>query len=274
MAAAAVDPSAVTFLVLGCQRCGTTWVDAALREHPEIYLPPQKQTYFFDQRYDRGIDWYLSNFAGAGPAHRAVGEVATGYSLPHATPRIAAHLPHAKLIMTMRSPVERAYSYYLSRRAAKGWSTFEEALEAEPEMIERGRYIDQIDMILRHYDRQRLLLLFFEDLSRDDRGFLDSILRFVGLEAGFESSQFGRQRNSSMFPRVRKVLHRAGLKPALAAVSRSPLGDSIRRIKKRSGKSGYADMRPQTRARLIEHYRPYNDRLAALTDRDLLHWSR
>ena len=76
----------ITFLMVGCQRCGTTWVDAALREHPEIYLPQQKQSYFFDRNYDRGMDWYLRNFEGVNTEHKAVGEVATGYSLPGAVP--------------------------------------------------------------------------------------------------------------------------------------------------------------------------------------------
>ena len=90
----------INFLMVGCQRCGTTWVDAALREHPRIYLPPEKQTYFFDQHYDRGVSWYLSQFQGVGD-ETAVGEVATGYCLPHAVERLAALLPDVKLVMAM-----------------------------------------------------------------------------------------------------------------------------------------------------------------------------
>ena len=50
----------LTFLVLGCQRCGTTWLDAALREHPEIYLPPQKQTYFWKQVIHDGKQYFAA----------------------------------------------------------------------------------------------------------------------------------------------------------------------------------------------------------------------
>ena len=87
------------FIVAGVQRCGTTWLDTALRGHPEIFLPATKQSYFFDRTYERGIDWYWTRFDGAGPQHRAVGEVATGYSLPHAVPRLARHLPDIRLVM-------------------------------------------------------------------------------------------------------------------------------------------------------------------------------
>ena len=47
----------ITFLMVGCQRCGSTWLYEALKEHPEIYLPAEKQTHFFDESYDNGMDW-------------------------------------------------------------------------------------------------------------------------------------------------------------------------------------------------------------------------
>ena len=57
--------------------------------------------------------------------------------------------------------------------------------------------------------------------------------------------------------------------PLLGVLSRSPIGDAVRRRKKASGKRGYDAMAPETRARLVEHFRPLNDRLAAATGRDL-----
>src|SRR5690554_2819459 len=102
---AAVSPDRITFLVVGCQRCGTTWLDAALREHPEVYLPDTKQSYFFDRNLDKGAAWWLERFAGASERHRAVGEVATGYSLPHAVGPMAELVPHARLVMTVRHPI-------------------------------------------------------------------------------------------------------------------------------------------------------------------------
>jgi len=264
----------LTFLVIGCQRCGSTWIDAALREHPEIYLPAQKQTYFFDRHYDRGIDWYLGEFRDAGPEHRAVGEVATGYCLPEAIERVARHLPDVKLIMTMRHPVERAYSNFKTRRAEQGWASFEAAVEADPDLLERGRYIEQIEAVLEHYPREQLLLLLYDDLDRDDRAFLRSILEFIGVNPDFESSQFGLRRNAAMFPRLRKVMQSIGLRTVLRALSRSKVGDMVRRANKRHGRKASASIDPATRQRLIEYYRPLNERLGKLLGRDLEHWNR
>lgn len=268
------DPSVITFLMVGCQRCGTTWVDAALREHPEVYLPPQKQTYFFDRHWDKGSSWYLQNFSGVEERHRAVGEVATGYCLPEASLRMAELAPHAKLIMSMRNPVDRAYSYFHSRADEMGWDSFEQALEKDPGLLERGQYIEQIEQLLRHYDREQLLLLFYEELHRSDRAYLRSILEFIGVDPDFESAQFGQRKNAAMFPRLRKSLHRVGLKPFLLSLSGSRFGDSVRRARKRWGGAGYRPMNSETRKRMLEHFQPFNARLEEFTGRDLSEWNR
>lgn len=258
--------------MVGCQRCGTTWVDAALREHPQVYLPAKKQTYFFDRNYDRGIGWYLENFRQAKPGQTAVGEVATGYCIPGAVERMAEHLPHIKLIMVVRHPVDRAHSNYQVRKQEGGWSSFEQAIEQSPDLIERGQYMPQIDSILQFYKKENLLVLFYEDLASDDRAYLESILSFLGIDSGFESSQFGRQRNSAMFPRARRTMTRLGLRPLLRAVSRSPLGDTIRSAMKRWGGRRYKAMKSSTRGRLLEIFREDTRSLAAFTGRDLSHW--
>ena len=267
-----VDPSRVTFLVAGCERCGTTWIDAALRSHADVFLPAEKQSYFFDRNHEQGADWYLERFADAGSA-RAVGEVATGYCLPDAVPRMAALLPHVRLIMSMRNPIDRAYSNYMSRREQMGWSSMDDAIERSPEMLERGHYAEQIEAILAHYDRSQLALVFFDDLESDDRGFLRGILEHIGVDADVDSPMIGQAKNSAMFPRVRRVMHRAGLKPLLVATSRSSLGDSIRRVRRRMKLPAYAPLDPGVRERLHEHFRPWNERLEKLAGRDLGHWT-
>lgn len=268
------SPDRVTFLVVGCQRCGTTWLDAALREHPQVFLPAAKQSYFFDRNFERGADWWLERFADAAPGHLAVGEVATGYSLPHAADRMAALTPHAKLVMTMRHPVERAYSFFKSRRAEQGWSSFEEALEADPELISRGKYIDQIEHLLRHYPRERLLLLFYDDFARDNAAYLRQVLKHIGVDPDFQSTQVGRRRNAAMFPRLRRSLHRAGLKPLLTTLSRSPIGDAVRRANNQRRTDPSEAMSAETRRRLVDEFRPFNERLAKFAGRDLSHWNQ
>lgn len=263
----------LTFLVVGCQRCGTTWLDAALRDHPEVYLPAQKQTYFFDRHMDRGIDWYHSQFEGIQPEHLAVGEVATGYCLVDVAPHVAAAFPDITILMVVRHPIDRVYSNYQVRKLEQGWGTFEEAIEASPDLLARSAYADQLDVLLEHWPSERVHVLFQDDLERDDREYYRSVCRLLGVDEHMQTSQIGKVTNAAMFPRLRRIAQRSGLRPVLGMLSRSPVGDWIRRRRKISGKRGYDAMNAKTRQQLVEHFRPLNHRLSAATGRDLSHWN-
>ncbi|MAB82797.1 MAG: hypothetical protein CMJ24_05095 [Phycisphaerae bacterium] len=264
----------LTFLMVGCQRCGTTWIDAALRDHPEVYLPDDKQSYFFDRHYDKGIDWYLDRFASAGPEHRAVGEIATGYCLVDVVPTVAEHFPDVKILMVVRHPVDRLMSNYQVRKQEQGWVSLEKALAAKTDLLERSRYADQLEVILRHWPREQVKVLFQEDLARDDRAYFRDICEFIGVDPDVETSQFGQIKNSAMFPRIRRTFTALRMRPVLDLLSRSPIGSALRRMKKRSGKRGYATMKPELRQRLLDEFRSCNQRLAEYTGRNLDHWNQ
>jgi hypothetical protein len=271
-----MDPqenSIVTFLMVGCQRCGTTWTDAALRSHPQIYLPPRKQSYFFDRYYAKGIDWYMERFVGVEPEQIAVGEVATGYCLPEASALMAKQFPNVKLIMVMRNPVERAYSNFQSRQTESGWTSFEQAIETDPELLERGQYIDQIEGLLQFYDRSQMLLLLYDDLNKDDRMYLRSILEFIGVDPDVDTKMFGQRKNAAYFPKLRKLLHSVGLKSTVNLMSKTWVGDQLRKSRKNSGLA-YKPMNDGTKEKLIEHFKPFNVKLSELLQRDLTHWSK
>ena len=264
----------LTFLMVGCQRCGTTWIDAALRDHPQVFLPADKQSYFFDRQYDRGIDWYLEKFSSAGPDQVAVGEIATGYCLVDVIPLVARHLPDIRILMVVRHPVDRLMSNYQVRKQEQGWTSLEQAMEADPDLMARSRYAEQLELLLEHWPRERVKVFFQEDLVRDDRAYFADICRFLGVDADTETSQFGQIKNSAMFPRVRRLCTSLGLRPVLDRLSRSPVGNAVRRMKKQSGTRGYATMKPELRQRLLDEFRPFNKRLAELTGRNLDHWNQ
>lgn len=266
------ESSVVSFLLAGCPRCGTTWVHTALKDHPEIYLPPQKQTYFFDVNYDKGINWYLQNFSGVTSEHKAAGEIATGYSQSAAIPLMAKHFPHVKIMLAMRNPSERAYSFFQSRSVGEGWRTLQEAVKAQPAILEQGRYIEHIEQLLQHYPKERLLLLYYDDLQKDDRAYLRTILTFLAVNPEYESPQFDRMVQVAAFPRLRRTLRRMRMGPLLDRVSRSPVGDILRKQLKSRGVRRYAPMDAETRTFLNDYFRPYNERLQEFSGRDLSGW--
>ena len=267
----APETSDVTFLMVGCQRCGTTWTDAALRGHPQVFLPERKQSYFFDRNYERGIDWFMERFAGVTPENLAVGEIATGYCLLESIPLMAKHFPDVKLLMVMRNPVDRAYSNFQTRQVEEGWSSFEMALESGSDLLLRGQYIDQIEHLLKFYDRNQFLFLLYDDLHHDDKAYLKTILEFIGVDTTLDSKLIGQRKNAAMFPKFRKWLHRFGLKRLVNLVSKSWIGDRIRRSRKSKGRA-YQPMNHKTKDTLLTHFAPYNSRLSEFLQRDLSNW--
>lgn len=46
------ERSLVDFLGIGAQKSGTSWLDAQLRRHPQVWLPPLKELHYFDRPRD------------------------------------------------------------------------------------------------------------------------------------------------------------------------------------------------------------------------------
>src|SRR5712691_8572726 len=104
------------FVIVGAQRCGTTYLYRLLDEHPEIEmakpLRPEPKFFLDDDRFPLGLSYYESQFfSEAGP--RVRGEKSTSYiESDVAAQRIKATLPGAPMVAVLRDPVERAISNY------------------------------------------------------------------------------------------------------------------------------------------------------------------
>ena len=127
------------FLILGPQRTGTTWLYHNLKKHPQVFIPRQKETYFFTtlQRPEHPhhsldtLDDFLGGPMRESPKRRLKrhydclrkyhepyrptvrGEAtATNALLPASLIReIVALEPDLKAILMLRNPVERAWSH-------------------------------------------------------------------------------------------------------------------------------------------------------------------
>jgi hypothetical protein len=89
-----------TFLVIGAAKAGTTSLHFYLRQHPDVYLTPVKETNYYwnegreiGRRIPRTIDEYAHCFAGA-TTECAVGEISPQYlNSPTAASRIEREMP-------------------------------------------------------------------------------------------------------------------------------------------------------------------------------------
>lgn len=158
-----MKPRWPNFLVIGAPKCGTRSIYNYLRQHPDVYMPEQKEPHFFayhgeeltlpiddtkSQEYcackeffERitkdavaDVSGYTNLFADAGHA-KAIGEASTtSLYHPPAAANIKRYIPDAKLIAILRNPVDRAFSAYMDavRRGGREDRSFREVLEQEP----------------------------------------------------------------------------------------------------------------------------------------------
>ena len=116
------------FFIVGAPKCGTTSLWSYLKGHPEIYMSPLKEIYFFDtdlwdKRRERpwarlnegrqpSLEQYLGCFAAAGEQKR-IGEATPSYLRSLRAPSgIKAFSPTAQIIIMLRNPVDMIYSLH------------------------------------------------------------------------------------------------------------------------------------------------------------------
>ncbi len=203
------------FFIIGAPKAGTTALHAALAAHPGLFMSSVKEPKFFltdglppsrgggpgDVQTYREHIWrrpeYEALFAAA-PRGTLRGESTPFYlySQP-AQERIRALIPHAKLIVILRDPVERAHSNWThlwsaglepvgdfvsacaeeDARVAAGWADFWR-------YIRLGKYGEQLENLFLRFPREQVFILRYRALIDAPAQTLDDICQFLGVHQG------------------------------------------------------------------------------------------
>jgi hypothetical protein len=191
------------FFICGAAKAGTTTLYELLRQHPEVYLPAVKEPHFFDRdtEFAKGLAHYDARHYGAAAAGRKARGDATPAYLGFAewvAPRIAETFPRGglKFIVSLRDPVARAYSHYRHRvRNGRELESFADALAAEADRLadnprewcgyfQDGLYSGFLEVFFRHFGRESVLILRFDDLIRDHSAVLRDVCAFLAIRQG------------------------------------------------------------------------------------------
>jgi hypothetical protein len=184
-----------------------------LASHPDVYMPTRrKEIRFFNQYYDRGLQWYEKLFPSDAEAknYRAIGEISPRYLYCPGCPERIASIPTiTKLILILRNPVDRAYSAYGEQvRSRKFSGSFGSFLDVKPEVIELGFYSPRIRDYWRHFRRDQLLVLIFEDAVVSVTTTKEILAGFLGVAADrFPASAGTSSINRSYVPKRLPVPH-------------------------------------------------------------------
>jgi Sulfotransferase family len=169
------------FFAIGPARTASTWLHNVLAPHVNLPLTV-KETRFLDNLYRRGWRWYRAQF-GSSLHDAPFGEIAPTYfhsNLVRA--RIKKHAPNARIMCTLRDPVERLYSLfrYLRFRASNNW-TFEYALTHNQEMIESPRYGHYLKAWINDFGRSNVLVTVYDDIEHDPQTYINEICDFIQI---------------------------------------------------------------------------------------------
>ncbi len=188
--------------IAGAPRCGTSSLHAYLQAIPGIYMSRIKEPNFFSRvviaddhpmvKPIRDEKQYLQLFSGAGNA-KIIGEASPTYLAdPEAPGLINRTVPTAKVLVSLRDPVDRLYSHYLMMRNNRpAMGSFIQEIERgialgnnphdavlEPDV---GLYSQQIQRYRDVFGDSRFKVLMFEELLADIPGTLRTILEFLGI---------------------------------------------------------------------------------------------
>lgn len=264
------------FLILGAMRAGSTSLYRYLGAHPDVYITP-KELGFFTEHFDKEIDWYRDQYSGRSEA--VLGEATADYlARPSAMRRIAATLPEANLIASLRNPVDRAFSHYglLSSRGVDT-RTFDRAIDEElaavaehgPDAegvfyLSHGMYDVHLARWFELVDRKRMHLVVFDELKSDPLEVYRRICRVLGVPETFVPEILGESVNAYVTFRSIRVRKAAQRMPP-------PLGRAVARLNTRQD-ADRPVMSSGGRAKLIEFYAPRIATIESLTGLDLSNW--
>ncbi len=276
------------FIIAGVAKAGTTSLYNYLGEHPDIGLSHKKELNYFayEDPYIRqqwahlpfpATSWeqYLASFSNVDDAP-VIGEASPIYFESEVAPHaIRERLPDAKIIISLRNPIERAYSGYLMHvRGGEPQLTDEQILESAEHFITGGYYSEKLKRYLNLFPSDQLEIVLFDDLKQQPKQVMKQLFVFLGVaDTNFEPA-LSERHNKGSYPRINAlnaflkselVQHR--LAPAMPAWVRR-YGNTLVRIN-----SGDAPpMSDTVRHGLQELYRNDIRTVAEIIGRDLSHW--
>lgn len=280
------------FLVIGANKAGTTSLYHYLKQHPQVYMSPEKEPMYFAltgaenqarqpdhaflKRAVYTLEDYLALFQGV-TDQRAIGEASTAYlATADAPARIRQHMPSGKLIAILRDPAERAHSahsMYVSM-GMESLTDFGTAVDRElggcewRRYVKLGFYYTQLKRYFELFEAAQLQVFLYEEFKRSPQAVMKSIFGFLGVDDSFVPEVSARY-HVTVMPRNR-TLH----KFLLSGAVRTLLPGVLRRRLVQWTSRRPESLAGSVRQRLVSVYRDDILKLEDLIRRDLSAWRR
>jgi hypothetical protein len=182
-------------------KAGTSSLHYYLKQHPQIFMTKIKELNYFSLYPDNGIDWYASHFRGGVKIQGETSPSYTDYPFIREVPeRMHALVPEAKLIYSVRHPVERIISHYRHWYSeGKENRCLSEALQdiEDSPYLNLSKYYMQLEQYLPYYSPAQIMIVSQDDLFKSRHKTLRQVFSFLDVDTAFDCREFAAIRNNS-----------------------------------------------------------------------------
>jgi hypothetical protein len=287
----------IDVMLVGAQKAGTTSLLRYIGEHPECFSHPQKEfAYFMDPvEYEKGYPEALKKYFSEQPVtphSLLVAKSASLYTSEAAIKRLRDHNPNCKLIFILRNPIDRAYSSYLMEmNAGEAYYDFGKVSDLIKQgsgweyelLIEYGFYAKHLQTIYKYFSPDQVMVLLFDELKKDAKSICQEVFKQLKITPDFSPqvevvhNVTRKNRSIGFAVTVNKALHKNSkfrklLSHLIPSYKAYRFGDFVRKLNKT--KEGFQPMDPNARKYLADFFKPYNQQLSQLINRDLSSWDK
>jgi hypothetical protein len=217
MRTSAEDIKMPNLFIVGAPRSGTTSLYNYLKQHPEVFMSPIKEPHYFARKdihefhdkvgYPKIISdfrEYISLFKG-GKDKKIRGEASVNYLYSKsATCEIYKLIPDAKIIISLRNPIERALSHfkYDLTLGVIFVKSFCEAIKKRPFHLWMGLYYEHVKRYLETFSTQNVKIIIYDDLKNDTLSVMKDICRFLKIDENYVFNiDLSKKYNVSLIPK-------------------------------------------------------------------------
>lgn len=258
--------SEIDIFFIGPAKTASTWIYHVLNEHPETEVAKSDCTHLFNIHYNLNFqEHFQTMYPGTKKKLRV--DMSQDYLTSVKVPeRIKIHNPKAKVIMCIRNPIDRAFSHYwhLKKKNSINYS-FEDVLttyETFSQWIEPGFYSDHLERFESTFEKNNILVLFYDDLLENPKAFLSQIYKFLNIDQHFVPSvlnqrinEAGHKKNASVkiIQKIGNVMTKIGLYKLFIWLKSNNVDNVIK--DKISTKGEYTEgINPEMKAKLAKIY--------------------
>jgi len=195
------------FFIVGAPKAGTTSLYEYLRNVPDIYMSPIKEPNYFSintvtenflTKPIRDKKQYLKLFEKV-TNEKIIGESSPEYLADQDAPSLIHQIsPHAHILISIRDPVERAYSHYLMLiNFDQTKSSFKLQIDQELEKkidknrpnlrLDAGMYSESVKRYLEVFGSNQVKVIIFEEFIKNTKTTIEEILHFLDLNCSIEN---------------------------------------------------------------------------------------